>query len=334
MRLVSLFVAFVCGAQLAGCAGTQQSGLPATLAPFAPNGAPNEVVRQIRKHAQPENPIVGVYVSEHNSQESSSTILEYQYTGKGAPLCSLNLSPDSYLNSIQSDSKNELIVPNGNPWVYIYKESKQLCLSSIPAKQFVLNGDDAIDGFSLDGKTYYIAAPSRIYVCKGSNPSCKHYVTNADIGTVAAVTADASGVYASTSGSLPNSAALWYWKGASGSGALLSGYVNKGPGGLYFDGFGNLLSIDSAGNGAGPVLYVYSGCPTACKAHGPFGLGFYDKITYGSLGNGETTFMALNQNGSIDVYRYDGIYGITFLSSNGTGLSPSAGPIGIAQLLN
>ena len=74
-------------------------------------------------------------------------------------------------------------------------------------------------------------------------------------------------------------------------------------------------------------------CPSACLAHGPFSL--HGNSFYGSLGNGDATFMTFDGVfATIDVYQYDGIYGITYLYSNGTGLNASEEPLGIAQRLN
>lgn len=92
--------------------------------------------------------------------------------------------------------------------------------------------------------------------------------------------------------------------GAQGAGTVVSGYVNKSPGGIYLDGFGNLLAID--GTSGASALYVYSGCPSACKSHGPFSLATKGQVLYGSLNLGETRFMAVNTDGEIDVYQYDG----------------------------
>jgi hypothetical protein len=86
---------------------------------------------------------------------------------------------------------------------------------------------------------------------------------------------------------------------------------------------------------SGSNLYVYTGCSSACLAHGPFLL--TGPATFGSLGDGDETFMTMDIGDlgpSIDVYVYEGIYGLEYLWSNGEGLNPNDAPQGIAQRLN
>lgn len=316
MRYFTATLSLIVGCALAACTTAAQNANPPVRGAFVNSGKP--MARQA-----PDAATIGVYVSEVKGE-----LLEYNYEGKGSPLCTLRFP--GYINAIQSDSENELIVTTQSAGVNIYKETRHLCVSSTPIKQFP--NETALDGFSLDGKTYYFAENEQVDICKlGRRPGCRRHLTNYYAQSLVGITADASGVYASSYET--TGASLLYWQGATGPGIVLGGYVNRGPGGLYFDGFGNLLAIDSNAIG-GPALYVYSGCPSACHAHGPFSLGAGKNVAYGSLGNGETRFMALNENGSIDVYQYNGTYGLTYLYSNSAGLNPSASPIGIAQILN
>lgn len=322
-----LSLAFVCGLLLAGCADSNQIGVPRTLAPFAANGMRLDIAHDLRSKGSPTSgAICCVYVSEYYS----GNILEYNYDGTGAPFCTL--SGLSYPFSIQSDAKGELIVPNSGG-AYIYKERKHVCLPSAPpAKQ--VPDYDALDGFSLDGRTYYFAHDegyeSYIDVCKyGRRIRCgKQYLTAYGLYFPGAVTADSTGVYAVNFSQYGDGASLYYWKNGAVHGTALGGYSARFGGGIYFDGFGSLLSID--GSTAGSSLTVYSGCPSACKAHGPFPL-HEGGVLYGSLNQGDTRFMTVSQFGDIDVYQYNGIYGLTYLYSNTTGLNPSAYPLGIAQ---
>lgn len=321
-----LVVSVICGVLLASCSGAAQPGLPKTLAPFAASGAPRDIGESLQGQANPlSQPLCCVYVTE----ALGSSLLEYNYQAKESPLCYLNGLNSPW--SIQSDSKDELIVPTASG-VNIYTESEYFCLANSPTKQ--ISDDYALDGFSLDGRTYYLAhnlgPDSYVQVCvvSGRDPGCHGRLRNASLYTPYAVTADATGVYASSEEYGSRQAALIYWPNATGSGTVLKGYVNHGAGGLYFDGLGDLLAIDAAS----AALYVYTGCPSACKAHGPFPFAS-SGVAYGSLGRGETRFMTVSLFGKIDVYQYNAIDGITYLYSNSAGLQASLEPIGIAQQL-
>lgn len=319
-------------ASFAGCAASRQSTLPGGLDSVSANGATLDIRQQLKSPANPASVLCCVYVS----QAQSPNLLEYNYQAKGAPVCTLSLTT---LWAIQSDPKHELIVPTGGygsgNGVNVYTEHEHACLSSIPAK--VLPDPYAIDGYSIDGRKYYLVdndgfGIARITLCRlGRRPNCKHQLSNPSMNNPYAVTEDAAGgVYVMNFGTVP--AKLFYFANGTGPGVALGGYVNQHGGGIYFDGFGNLLAIDAAVGSNPGSLYVYSGCPSACTAHGPFPL--HSGAFYGSLGNGETRFMTISATAAqIDVYQYNGTYGITYLYSDTTGLSMSNKPIGIAQEL-
>jgi hypothetical protein len=315
-------VALLCATAAAGCAGDAKNGLPATS------------FQQLPGSEHLTKPIVGVYISDVTT---GPELLEYSYTGKGSPLCSLSLS--GYVGGqIQSDSKNELIVPEfsgSTGTIAVYNEGKtgRSCLPLAPKFAFQDPYGSPDDGFSMDGHTYYIA---HAYGAKGSSPQAavcqtgRRFGCNRPLGIpfvshgVISITANATGVYACA---YDPTATPWlvYWKVPKGTGVILNGFTNQYCGGLTFDGLGNLISLD------GETLWIYSGCPKACLAHG---FSLHGGGTYGSLGNGETTFMVMNNlYRTIDVYQYNGIYGVTYLYSNGTGISASAPVSGIAQRL-
>lgn len=321
-------VALLCAAATAGCAGDAKSGLPATSAEQLPG-------------SRPPAPIVGVYITDVTMGPSGGAeVLEYSYTGKGSPLCKLSLSGVIF-GQIQSDVKNELIVPEGvgsTGAIAVYNEGKtgRTCLPTAPKFTFQEPYGSPDDGFSPDGRTYYIANE---YGVNGTNPGVAVCKTGRRFGCnrqlslffkspgVMSVTANTTGVYACAYDVTPT-AYLVYWKiPARGTGTILNGFVNQYCGGITFDGLGNLISLD------GTNLWVYSGCPNACSPHGPFAL-YRGGGMYGSLGNGEATFMVLsNLYRTIDVYQYNGINGVKYLYSNGMGLNPSSPVSGIAQRL-
>lgn len=310
----------------AGCAGTQNA-LPTSIAPFTPSGQRYDVTTQLRRRgASPNNPIVGVYVS----QFDGSKLLNYNYAATGNPLCETGTV--KAVNGIQSDVKHELIVPSednvsAQGIVYLYKESAHLCLPNSPSASFIEPYQVPNDGFSLDGGTFYIANHSGVAVCKLTRRvhGCVRNLTNAYASNdIIGVTADSSGVYGTSFNGVTEQYQLIYWKGAKGPGKLLLNLAF--PGGLYFDAAHNLVSLNDS-----TQLYVYSGCPSACTPHGPFALA--DAATYGTLANGGSEFMTVSVNGVIDVYQYSGTSGVTFLYSNTAGMTPSLVPLGIAQRL-
>lgn len=324
-RLAGFGVAVPFAVQLAACTASQESALPASLAAFGPNGAPRNIAAQLRP--LPHEPCC-VYVSE----TFASSLLEYNYLGTQYPICTVGGL--KYAESLQSDAKGELIVSTGSG-VNVYQESRRhRCLPSSPTKQIPFHLVQ--DAFSLDGRTYYITGygsssdQAQVNVYRfGRNPGFKRPLRNAAVATPAFVTADASGVYAAGYDNHTSQPHLVYWKAGRGAGAVLSGYVNRTAGGIFFDGFGDLLAIDAT-YGA-DALYVYTGCPYGCTAHGPFPISTYGVVYSGSLNAGETRFMSVSSSGSIDVFQYNGIYGVSYLYSNGAGLTASLDPWGIAQ---
>ena len=326
--LGSFLAAAVCAVLAAGCAGGQRNGLPA--------------VAEAGPAARPASTVVGVYVS-----QLGGPLLEYSYTGKGSPLCSLSAASNAS-GQIQSDPKNELLVPEysaGSGSLVLYNEGKtgRLCLPSSPITTFTVPDGYPVDAVSLDGRKYDVAVgdPTHgayigVWVCvKGRRFGCHTFLrpplySRIYIG-ISGVAADSTGVYAITLYKVTNSfeAYVIFWNGGKGKGTVVKGIGGIAGSTLSLDGLGNLLAMDASGSN----LYVYSGCPSACVPHGPFPLHYPAVID--SLGNGETTFMTLHYDGTgMDVYQYNGTSGITYLYSNSAGFSPSLTPLGIAQRLN
>jgi hypothetical protein len=137
-------------------------------------------------------------------------------------------------------------------------------------------------------------------------------------------------VYASgyplASGSGPGSgASLVWWKNGKGKGVAIKAYRNSTPGGLQVDDKNQLLALDTFGH----ALWVYTGCPTACRAHGPFAL--KGESVYGKLNDKLGVFEAADaEYGQVDVYKYAGTKGVTYLYSYNNGMTPSGDVEGIA----
>jgi len=77
------------------------------------------------------------------------------------------------------------------------------------------------------------------------------------------------------------------------------------------------------------ALWLYTGCPKHCAAHGPFAL--QGRSVYGKLDKKNDLFEAADfEYGQVDVYRYGGTSGITYLYSFNDGMTPSGDVEGIA----
>jgi hypothetical protein len=96
---------------------------------------------------------------------------------------------------------------------------------------------------------------------------------------------------------------------------------------LEFDNVGNLIAVNLV---TGPA-YVYSGCPSACTAHGPFALK-HSTPFWGRLNKSNSKLVIPDAGGTVDVYAYQGTSGIKYLYSVSSGLTgaPSMGPVGAA----
>ena len=275
----------------------------------------------------------GVYVAAYFANE----ILAYDYfTQKDnrPPVCEI---PGKYVVNVATDKVGRLIDPDGGSRSVTVFGGPAVCGAQLGkfADSYGQPSDAATHDAASD--TIYVAnlqATNQQYgnvsVCTLAH-GCTRVLGNPAIaGQLFAVAEDRAGnVYASGYAQASGSgASLVLWKGGTGKGAVMHAYRNVWPGGLDFDTNGNLLAVDTFANKTG-ALWVYSGCPAACTAHGPFAL--KGESVYGKVNAAGTIFEAADfEYGQVDVYRYNGTRGITYLYSFNDGLDSGADVEGIA----
>lgn len=309
---------------IAGCTGrSAPAGIPVTPA----------VQRPHWYRAAPDLLKKGVYVAEY----FTNGVLAYDWqTEKNLPpICTI---PASYVVDVATDAAGNLIDPDGGGRTVTVFRGPQMCGAKLGS---FADGEgqpsDAATSDAANG-TIYVAnlqaneeAYGDVSVCTLAG-GCTAVLSNPAIGgELFAVAEDGSGnVYASgyptASASGPSSgASLVWWKEGRGKGRVISAYRNSTPGGLEFDKHGNLLALDTFGH----ALWVYTGCPKRCTAHGPFAL--KGESVFGKLDSKSRLFEAADaEYGAVDVYKYLGTRGVTYSYSFSNGMSPSGDVEGIA----
>jgi hypothetical protein len=321
---------------LAGCAGV--SGLPNPAGPahdttVPATGLAASVFGLRPSWYRPAPALVkkGVYVAEYYT----NAILAYDWKTREnrPPICTL---PAAFVVDVATDRAGNLIDPDGGSRTVTVHRGPAMCGP-------VLGQFADTDGQPSDATTSN-AASTTIYVAnlQATNRAsgdvsactlvagCTRVLSNAAIGgELFAVAEDPSGnVYASGYATPSTGAALVYWKAGKGAGSLITAYRNGSPGGLDVDRQGNLLALDTFAGGTG-ALWVYGGCPATCNAHGPFPL--RGESVFGKVDVRDRLFEAADfEYGQIDVYRYGGVKGVTYLYSFADGLDPSGDVEGIA----
>lgn len=308
-------------------AASAQVAAPPAQAPRVP------LARPAWYRAAPDALRKGVYVAEYYT----NAILGYNWTTmqeNRPPICSI---PAAYVVNVATDTAGNLIDPDGGSRTVTVFRGPQMCGTALGS--FSDSAGQPSDAATTDAATgtIYVAnlqAAGQPYgnvsICT-LTAGCSGILSNSAFGgQLFAVAEDPSGnVYASGYRNASGSgASLVEWKGGAGGGSVVKTYRNTSPGGLDVDKNGKLLALDTFAGGHG-ALWVYSGCATRCKPHGPFAL--QGESVFGKVNAKGTIFEAADfEYGQIDVYRYNGVHGITYLYSFGDGLSPSGDVEGIA----
>ncbi|HEU5480455.1 MAG TPA: hypothetical protein VFU90_11505, partial [Candidatus Tumulicola sp.] len=302
----------------------------ATVTPVQPPRVPR--ARPAWFRAAPDSLRKGVYVAEYYT----NAILGYQWATREnrPPICSI---PATFVVNVTTDPLGNLVDPDGGARSVNVFRGPNMCGPQVGS--FADNDGQPSDAATTDAATgtIYVAnlqaagqAYGNVSVCALAGGCTRKRGNKAIGGQLFAVAEDQHGnVYASGYANASGSgASLVVWKGGQGSGARLKAYRNGSPGGLDVDKQGRLLALDTFANGNG-ALYVYTGCPTHCTAHGPFAL--KGESVFGKVNAGGTLFEAADfEYGQIDVYSYAGTKGITYLYSFSDGLTPSGDVEGIA----
>lgn len=311
---------------VAGCS----SGIPGGIQPTAVHPAWfRQAPDTIRK---------GVYVAEYYTND----ILAYAGVTPNKslpPVCSL---PATYIVDVATDTSGNLIDPDGGSRTVTVFRGPAVCGAKLgsfadpdgqPSDAATLGAANAtiyVGNLQATGKAY-----GDVSVCTLASGCSAVLLNTAISGELFGVAEDKRGnVYASgyskpTGGRGNGSgASLVRWKDGKGKGSTIAAYRNTWPGGLDFDRNGNLLALDTFAQNTG-ALWIYSGCPAHCVAHGPFAL--KGESVYGKVSAKAQFFEAADfEYGQVDVYRYNGVRGISYLYSFSNGVSPSSDVEGIA----
>lgn len=279
----------------------------------------------------PANIANAVYVAAYFG---NTPIFAYDYstTQKNLPpICDV---PGSYVVNVATDTRGDLIDPDGGSRTVTIFRGPSPCGNK--AGSFADNAgqpSDAASWNALTGKIYVANiqatghANGSVSVCTLAAGCTAVLTSHAISGQLFGIAEDKAGnVFASGYTTAQNTgASLVYWKAGAGNPIRLSAYKNITPGGLTMDPSGNLLSPDTFNR----KLWVYSGCPFKCVAHGPFAL--KGQSVYGRVNSTGTTFEAADfEYGRVDVYAYLGTSGIRYRYSFSAGLDPGADVEGIA----
>ncbi|MBV9719361.1 MAG: hypothetical protein JOZ77_08575 [Candidatus Eremiobacteraeota bacterium] len=248
------------------------------------------------------------------------------------PRCSLS---SSYPNDIASDPQGNLIVPEGGPLTVVVYAGSPTCGPEIgsfsdpygyptdAASRNAATGIIYIGNFEARNQLY-----GDVAVCSLSG-GCTTRLANVAIGgALIGVAVDRrGGVYASgQTAQSGEGASLVYWPNGKGTGREMTAFKNASPGGLDIDATGNILALDPVA----PALWVYSGCPSTCAAHGPFPL--KGTAEFGKVNEQNSIFEAADYPlGQVDVYAYHGTAGIAYKYSYNSGMNVAGEFKGIAR---
>jgi hypothetical protein len=266
--------------------------------------------------AAPDAARAGLYVS----QFYGSSIYGFKGSGKGSAICTID--GVSYVNDIASDSKGDVIDPDGGSRSIIVFHPR--CGSVLGTVRDPY-GQPA-DAVSANATTGTIAI-ANIFGAGGSDGSlslcslkngCTKNLTNPNMHEVVGVAMSKAGDCWASAVDAAGTANLTYFKGCAGSGKTTTGFINPSYGGLDIDAGGNIVSVSAYSS----QLYVYSGCRPRCKLiGGPFSM--QGTSVYGHLNKASQAFAAADyQHGQIDLYSYSPT-AITYEGSFNTGLTPS-----------
>lgn len=345
-----LFTSAVCSTiaigLLAGCAGNMGSsntsplglGPQARTAPISVfDDAPPRPVSVLHSLVLPDkakkHPKAGIYVS----QFYGTSVLGYPADNMAneKPIC--QVKGIASVNGVGVDGEGNLMVPNPGtgsaPALDIYQGPK-MCgkavgsISDPYGQPSDASSPNALTGNIALGNLADAPAgsmPGSLSICtmKGG---CTVNLTNSTIyhtGGVAMSNAGDCWVDAKTS--VSGGAALIYFKGCAGGGAVASGFKPTYYGGIDIDNKGNLVIVDDMSE----MVYIYSGCNPKCKAvGGPFPL--KGETFYGRLNAANTQYIAVDRTDAIvDVYSYS-TKKLKFLYSFDKGLTTSLLPDGVA----
>ncbi|MBV9719360.1 MAG: hypothetical protein JOZ77_08570 [Candidatus Eremiobacteraeota bacterium] len=272
----------------------------------------------------------GVYVAVND------TVLGYGPSNARNRPARCSLSGDG-IAGIASDPQGDLLVPESAHNTVVVYAGPHMCGPVLgrfhdpygsPANAATLNAKSG---------TIYVATNTegssprgKIAICTMAG-GCSSKLANPEIsGFIFGVAVDQNGgVYATGEESSSFGSSMVYWARGRGHGIRITAYQNFEPGGLDIDHSGNIVTLDTGGP---PAVWVYSGCPSACVAHGPFPLKSAAFGTYARVNRADSTLQVADiPYSQVDVYAYAGTSGITYEYSYNNGIQPSTDVEGIAR---
>jgi hypothetical protein len=327
---------------LAGCAGNMGSsnasplglGPQARTAPISVfDDAPPRVVSVLHSLVLPDKkrkkPKTGIYVSQFDAADVFGYPIDNM--GNKKPVCQVGGVLD--VNGVGVDGKGNLMVPNPSVAGIDIHKGPDMCGKLIGS--IADNFGQPSDATSPNAVTGNIAVgnlddggssvPGSLSICTLTG-GCAVNLTNGHMYHAGGVAMSNSGdcwVDAKTSAS--GGAALIYFKGCAGGGAVASGFKPTYYGGMDIDNSGNLVVIDDMAE----MVYIYSGCNPKCKAvGGPFPL--KGETFFGKLNSTNSQYVAVDRTDAlVDVYSYS-TKKIKFLYSFNSSLVGSDLPDGVA----
>lgn len=264
----------------------------------------------------------GVYIAEYYDDIIRG--YDWQTRKNLPPICDL---PGSYVINVATDSHGNLIDPDGGTRSVIVYKGPQMCgkpiggFADADGQPSDAATSDAASGTIYVGNILATGQPyGDVSICTLAAGCTGKLADPAIGGPLFAVALDANAnVYASGYATAPSGgAALVVWKNGKTRGKVIGGYRNAFPGGLDVDKNGNILAVDTFAGGEG-ALWVYSGCPDACVASGPFPL--KGESVFGRVDSKGNVYEAADfEYGQVDVYAYHGTSGITYAYSYNDGM--------------
>jgi len=283
--------------------------------------------QRLKGRQAPPQEMKGIYAAEF----LASQVLGYTKNNSSNSASICNVSGVASVNNIGTDTVGNLLVPDAFSGVNVYT-GPTMC-GSLMATISDTYGQ-ASDAASVNAATGPIVVgnilgPGYVVNCTVASLSCTELTPGgAGIGEVAGVAMDAAGnCYADSYNAAFTAVEVTYWAGCTGTGTVMSGFLNTGYGGLDIDNHGNLVSFNWHGS-AGTDLWVYSISGSALTSVSDNTLTNNTAI-FGHIGKqGQRMVAGAYLKGQEDIYQYSPTT-LTYYYSFNNGLTASSDTEGV-----
>jgi hypothetical protein len=276
----------------------------------------------------PTSAIKGIYVA----QFLGSAVNGYTKNNSSNSPAICSETGSSSVNNVATDTIGNLIVPGAFSGVSVYT-GPQMCgpLMATITDSYG-QASDAASANAATGPIVVgnILGPGFVVNCTVASLGCTELTpSSAGIGEVAGVAMDAAGnCYADSYNAAFTAVEVTYWAGCTGTGTVMSGFLNTGYGGLDIDNHGNLVSFNWHGS-AGTDLWVYSISGSTLTSVSDNSL-TNDTAIFGHIGKqGQRLIAGAYLKGQVDIYAYTPT-SLTYYYSFNNGLSPTNDVEGVA----